>query len=107
MSRGRRGRVTAARDAAHVGYELEAAPPASHPGHGGLERALAARWHRAEERLASALREYAAVRRVATAGDPAWVAAQLKVAEARLRWRECAEHAEQLAELLDGPDLFR
>jgi len=90
-----------------VGYELEAAQLGSPSGHGRLERVVATRWNRADERLTLALREYAAVRRIATPGDPDWIAAQLKVAEARLRWRECAEHAERLAELLDGPDLFR
>ncbi|HXQ64303.1 MAG TPA: hypothetical protein VN787_05570 [Steroidobacteraceae bacterium] len=90
-----------------MGYELEAASASSLSSYGGLQRALAARWSRADERLASALREYALVRHVAKPGDPVWIAAQLKVAEARLRWRECAEHVERLAELLEGPDLFR
>jgi hypothetical protein len=90
-----------------VGYELETASIGSSSGHGRLQRVVAMRWNRADERLTRALREYAAVRRTAAPGDPEWIAAQLKVAEARLRWRECADHAERLAELLDGPDLFR
>ena len=94
-------------DAGEVGYELEAASSTNGSRHARLQRVLATRWHLADERLASALREYAAVRRTATPGEPAWVAAQLKLAEARLRWRECAEHAERLADLLDDPDLLR
>jgi sugar-specific transcriptional regulator TrmB len=88
-----------------VGYEIEAASISGHAGHG--EHALTRRWHRANERLAAALREYAAVRRMAAPGEPEWVAAQLRVAEARQRWRECAEEAERLAEFADGADPFR
>jgi hypothetical protein len=67
---------------------------------------IAARWIHAEERLTKALRELACVKRLATYGEPAWIAAELKVAEARQRWQECREAVERLDEFLEGPDLF-
>jgi hypothetical protein len=90
-----------------MGYELELAPRAEFAEVGWLDRKLAIRWQRADQRLFAALKAYAAVRRTSSAGEPAWIEAQLRLAEARLRWRECAEEAERLAEIADGPELFR
>jgi hypothetical protein len=90
-----------------MGYELELAPRAEFADHGWVDRRLALRWQHAEQRLFAALSAYAAVRRTSAPGEPAWIEAQLRLAEARLRWRECAEEAERLAELADGPGLFR
>jgi len=90
-----------------MGYELESAPRAEHPEAGWVDRRLALRWQRADRRLFTALKAYAAVRRTSAPGEPAWIEAQLRLAEARLRWRECADEAERIAALSDGPDLFR
>ena len=70
-----------------------------------IERRLALRWQRADDRLLGAMRACAAVRRTAEPGDAAWVDAQLRLAQARQRWRECAEEIERLAELTDEPDV--
>jgi hypothetical protein len=78
-----------------MGYELDDQAGAD-SGSSWLGQTLAARWQRADARLADALRDYAAVRRACPAGDPELIAAQLRVAQARLRWRECAEAAESL-----------
>ncbi len=90
-----------------MGYELESVPRADEAETGWVDRKLALRWQRADQRLFAALKAYAAVRHTALPGDPAWIAAQLRLAEARLRWRECADEAERLAEIADGPELFR
>jgi hypothetical protein len=89
-----------------MGYELEVIRA------GGVEtswldRKLAQRWERADERLHAAIRACALARRNSAPGEPRWLEAQIMLAEARLRWRECAEEAERLAELADGPELFR
>lgn len=87
-----------------MGYELEATAPAV--GHAGtwIGRRLANRWQRADERLMAAMRAYAEVRRTSQPGDPEWIAAQLSLAEARLRYRECADEIERLSGLLDDSD---
>ncbi len=87
-----------------MGYELETTRQDSPIDVRWLDRRLSARWERAEERLVSALRAYAAVRRESRPGEAPWIAAQLKLAEARLRWRECADEAERLAEYIDEAD---
>jgi hypothetical protein len=59
------------------------------------QAALGARWAWAQRRLAAALEEDRALAVHARVSDPARVATQLRVAEAR---RRCAELAEELAE---------
>lgn len=90
-----------------MGYELETVLRAAEGDRGWVDRRLEQRWQRADQRLFAALQAYAAVRRSSAPGEPAWIAAQLSLAEARLRWRECAEEAERAAELAEGPELFR
>ena len=87
-----------------MGYELETTRLDSPLEARWLDRRLAARWERAEERLASAMNAYALVRRESRPGEASWIEAQLKLAEARLRWRECADEAERLAEFMDEFD---
>ena len=87
-----------------MGYELETTRLDSPLDVGWLDRRLAVRWARAEDRLVSAMRTYAAVRRESQPGEAPWIEAQLKLAEARLRWRECADEAERLAEFVDEAD---
>ena len=94
-------------DAAAMGYELETTLRANDSDRGWVDRRLEQRWQRADQRLFAALKAYAAVRRTGAPGEPAWIAAQLRLAEARLRWRECAEEDERAAELAEGPELFR
>jgi len=82
-----------------MGYELEAPPP---PLAAALEaderdRALERHWRRANERLAAALAAYRALQgRVAT-DDPSWLAAQLRLAQARQRCREAGDDLERRA----------
>jgi hypothetical protein len=79
-----------------MGYELDLNGTDGGAAGGWLAQSLAARWQRADARLAAALRDYALVRRSSAPDDPERIAAQLRVAQARLRWRECAEAAESL-----------
>jgi hypothetical protein len=82
-----------------MGYELEAPLPAESPAldaddrHGLLE----SRWQLAQQRLAAALAGYAALRGRSTPDDPVWLAAQLRVAQARQRCREASDDLELLA----------
>ena len=62
---------------------------------------LELRWARAHRRLSAELADYRDLRAWAVPGDPVWVAAQLRVAEARRRCHELAEELESLLELLD------
>jgi hypothetical protein len=63
-------------------------------------------WSRADARLQRALRELGCVRELTRVGEPARIAAELKVAEARLHCLECQEAAEQLDDIFEGADLF-
>ena len=87
-----------------MGYELETT--LLEPGHEAawIDRRLSLRWQRAEERLVTAMRAYAQVRRESQPGEAPWIAAQLRLAEARLRWRECADEAERVAGFVDQAD---
>ena len=87
-----------------MGYELEPAALSAPLEGTWIDRRLALRWQRADDRLVAAMRAYAAVRRTAEPGDAVWIAAQLRLAEARQRWRECAQDVERLAEFTDEPD---
>ena len=87
-----------------MGYELELSPLCDALEGTWIDRRLAARWQRADDRLVSAMRAYAAVRRTSAPGDAPWIEAQLRLAEARLRWRECADEVERLAEITDEPE---
>lgn len=87
-----------------MGYELESAVPGSPGGASWLDQRLGLRWQRADERLEQALRAYATVRRESQPGEARWIEAQLNLAEARQRWRECADEAERLAECIDLAD---
>jgi hypothetical protein len=82
-----------------MGYELDANGTDDGAAGSWLGQSLAARWQRADARLAAALRDYALVRRACLPDDPELIAAQLRVAQARLRWRECAEAAESLGSM--------
>ncbi len=62
---------------------------------------LEIRWARAHRRLSVELADYRDLRGWAAPGDPVWLAAQLRVAEARRRCHELAEELEGLLELLD------
>jgi hypothetical protein len=82
-----------------MGYELESprAPLrllAEDPDAAGW---LEQRWLRANERLAEALADYAALRGRAQPGEPAWIAAQLRIAEARRRCRALADDVAYLS----------
>jgi hypothetical protein len=88
-------------DPCRMGYEFEAGSGRETIESGWHGHALAQRWQRADSRLAAALRDYALLRRSLAADEPELIAAQLNVAQARLRWRECAEEAENLASLPD------
>jgi hypothetical protein len=57
---------------------------------------LHARWRRTHGRLADALLGYRSLRGHARPGDPAWIAAQLRVAEARRRCHELTEELDAL-----------
>jgi hypothetical protein len=84
-----------------MGYELEAPTPAAVPeldGDGDSGRqALERRWQHAYERLAAALAGCRAVRGRVAPCDPAWLAAQLRVAQARQRCREASDDLELYA----------
>jgi hypothetical protein len=76
-----------------MGYELEVRPASNDSaidpdvGVSELER----RWLLANERLADALARYTSLRGQLTAGDPAWIAAQLQLAWARQRCHEAGD----------------
>ncbi len=76
-----------------MGYELEVRPASNHlaidPDAGVSE--LERRWLLANERLADALARYTSLRGQLTAGDPAWIAAQLQLAWARQRCHEAGD----------------
>jgi hypothetical protein len=82
-----------------MGYELDAPLPltASAPDDDGRQQVLERRWQRANERLAAALAGYHALRGRVAAGDPAWHAAQLRLAQARQRCREASDDLERIA----------
>lgn len=79
-------------EASSMGYELEAI---IRPRHGAdldsHQAMLEARWEKANARLAEALASYAALRGKVLPGDPGWLAAQLRIAEARQRCREISD----------------
>jgi hypothetical protein len=79
-----------------MGYELDAALPGvfAEPGGDGRYAALERRWRLANERLAAALGGYHALRGRVAADDPAWLAAQLRLAQARQRCREASDELE-------------
>jgi len=75
-----------------MGYELESiATPRDGADLDAHQTVLEARWQKANERLAQALASYAALRGRVLPGDPGWLAAQLRIAEARQRCREVAD----------------
>lgn len=81
-----------------MGYEVEAT---AHYRSGNDDLAvrhdvLKQRWRRANGRLAASLASYAAMRGHAVPGDPQWLAAQLRIAEARQRCREVADDIQLL-----------
>lgn len=79
-----------------MGYELEpisVAPCGEVPVDAYFEP-LEQRWHAANHRLATAIAGYRSLRDRVAPGDPVWVAAQLRVAEARQRCREVADYIE-------------
>jgi hypothetical protein len=82
-----------------MGYELEATLPpiVAGPDDEGHQQALERRWRRANERLAAALTGYHALRGRVAADDPAWLAAQLRLAQSRQRCREVSDELELLA----------
>ncbi len=82
-----------------MGYELEAtaAPAIAEIDRDDREQALERRWQIANERLAAALAGCRALRRRVPADDPAWVAAQLRLAQARQRCREASDDLELYA----------
>jgi len=79
-----------------MGYELEAPALLCFPKPDGDRRqqALERRWQLANERLAAALGGYHALRGRVPPDDPAWVAAQLRLAQARQRCREAGDDLE-------------
>lgn len=82
-----------------MGYELEAtAPPAfAEIDRDDREQALERRWQIANERLAAALAACRALRHQVPPDDPVWVAAQLRLAQARQRCREASDGLELYA----------
>jgi|GEM_PF-832396 len=88
-----------------MGYELEVEASAAAPGAGGSDacvayredRSLEDRWQRANERLAAALAHYRSLRGRVDSAEPAWQAAQLRVAEARQRQQELFDEIVRLA----------
>jgi hypothetical protein len=82
-----------------MGYELEAPLPPLVSGSidDDRQQALERRWQRANERLAAALTGYHALHGRVAADDPAWLAAQLRLAQARQCCREASDELELLA----------
>jgi hypothetical protein len=79
-----------------MGYELDAPALLFVPELDGDRRlqALERRWQLANERLAAALAGCHALRGRVPPDDPAWVAAQLRLAQARQRCREASDDLE-------------
>ena len=83
-----------------MGYELEVEARAAPPDAGGddgcahlenrylEDRRLEDRWQRCNARLAAALAHYCSLRGRVSSAEPAWHAAQLRIAEARQRQQE-------------------
>ena len=87
-----------------MGYELEVEAGAIRPeadcDDSGVahfdDRRLEDRWQRGNERLAAALAHYRSLRGRVSSSEPAWQAAQLRVAEARQRRQELYDAIVQL-----------
>jgi len=77
-----------------MGYELEAPALFAELDGDDRQQALERRWQVANERLAAVLTGYHALRGRVPADDPAWLAAQLRVAQARQRCREAGDELE-------------
>jgi hypothetical protein len=79
-----------------MGYELEAPAPAIGPAPeaDGRLPLLERRWQLANERLAAALAGYRSLHGRVPADHPAWLAAQLRIAQARQRCREASDDLE-------------
>jgi hypothetical protein len=92
-----------------MGYELEVVLPAAvdHVEVDPRAAALERRWQHANERLAALLADYMTLRGRAEPGQPEWLAAQLDLAEARLRCRELVEEAETLVDVVNDADYRR
>ncbi|MBS0395875.1 MAG: hypothetical protein JSR54_14740 [Proteobacteria bacterium] len=82
-----------------MGYELESpvARGGPDPAEDERYRALERHWRLANERLAVAISGCHALRGHVARGEEAWVAAQLRLAQARQRCREVADEVERLA----------
>jgi hypothetical protein len=82
-----------------MGYELEAPAPVAFPELDGdlRQQALERRWQLTNERLAVALTGCHALRGRVPPDDPAWLAAQLRLAQARQRCREASDDLELYA----------
>jgi hypothetical protein len=82
-----------------MGYELEAPVPVSvaELDDDGRQQALERRWQLANERLAAALSGYRDLRGRVAPDHPAWLAAQLRLAQARQRCREASDDLELFA----------
>jgi len=87
-----------------MGYELEVEASAAVPDAGAdaaymsdpEHRYLENRWQRASERLAAALAHYRGLRGRVGSAEPAWQAAQLRIAEARQREQELFDEVVRL-----------
>ena len=79
-----------------MGYELEAPAPVAYADVDGddLQQALERRWQSTNERLAAMLTGYHSLRGKVAPDDPAWLAAQLRLAQARQRCREAGDDLE-------------
>jgi hypothetical protein len=93
-----------AADTRAMGYELEVEAGAIRPETDGDDsgvvhfddRRLEDRWQRCDERLTAALTHYRSLRGRVSSSEPAWQAAQLRVAEARQRRQELYDAIVQL-----------
>ena len=87
------------RDPETMGYELEAPAPMAYAEGDADDRqqALERRWQSANERLAAVLTGYHSLRGHVAPDDPEWLAAQLRVAQARQRCREAGDDLELYA----------
>ncbi len=92
-----------------MGYELEAAAPLNMPELDGDRRlqVLERRWQLANGRLGAALAGYQALRGGVAPDDPAWLAAQLRLAQARQRCREAGDDLELYASFAGAAALRR
>ncbi len=79
-----------------MGFELEATAPVDPADleSDGRHQALERRWQLANERLAAALGGYRELCGRLGPEEPAWVAAQLRLAQARQRVREASDDLE-------------